>query len=999
MASEGPLSPATGTSEARTGGDAHWSNPGNISAADASVANVVLTGAGDTSHWLVATDFGFSIPATDQIVGIVAEFRMRVAAPSADLDSATLWLGGAATGTEKTANSPLGGSFGYISRGGATDDWDATLTGSDVNSTGFGVALSAVRFSGTPDIECDHVRVTVHHSPAGVELAGSIDIVTAWAGDLQVVQTHELAGSIDIATDWAGTLSVLEIQDLAGSIDIVTDWSGDLQVQGNVPLAGEIDIATDWSGDLSVTREVDLAGDIAIQTSWTGKLIVGSSPITTSLDQEPVYQFRARRFSTLATVGLITDFQSLRYERRLHSLGEFQASILMAPELLDWVNNEGVLEVIRNGETVFVGICDNFNSDDDYDPGTNEGTVRGIDARAVLGWRQVFPPDGSEADEQDGVAAQNAIRHYVENNLTDPTDTSRDIDGELTGVSFLIEAGALGSNVSRSERYSNLLDVAFAIAQAGDIWFEVTLTAGEDYQLAFSAFNDKTAGETDQVLFATRQGTALSLPYNVSRRGYTNAVTVIGERTDTHQTRITVEDLGNGSSNRRESVITGGGVRTSAILTIDDVTQFWTDWSDELTTVGPGPAFNETPVNWTPQWDTSNIDAFIEKTAPPSGTTGGAALSLDDRSNGAGNGRFMLSSDFIGFHEGREVEIACRMRTQDTQSGAMYVVAHGSNIPGTGVRAYLFEANDPANPDWWAYVFAGGTGIPIQLNAPTYAADTWYVLRQGLTSESFRVQVWQGDGGDDPGGWADEVDNRQLEQGWLGPGCLIAAEIGQSTWCDWIGIGLDGAAAPTSMPAQTVTIGSTTYTFTWDMTTANNILPSLDGEVMVERLAAAINGDAGEGTIYGTGTTAHGDVVAVANGHNLRILATGATTADIDLSTALHNGSWDFSVIRLAPLVELANGVLTEGAERIRSYEVAPNPATVPFRTAVDIGDIVTVRNGALNVEDDKLIRAVKVQFSQTGGERFTLELGELPLTLIDIIQQNRQDTDRIGRR
>ena len=81
--------------------------------------------------------------------------------------------------------------------------------------------------------------------------------------------------------------------------------------------------------------------------------------------------------------------------------------------------------------------------------------------------------------------------------------------------------------------------------------------------------------------------------------------------------------------------------------------------------------------------------------------------------------------------------------------------------------------------------------------------------------------------------------------------------------------GVDAAAATgvltfsgTGTAADTVTIAGREYTLVDTLTGADDVLIGGTATITAENLAAAINGDAGEGTLYGTGTLASGDVSA-----------------------------------------------------------------------------------------------------------------------------------------
>jgi hypothetical protein len=65
---------------------------------------------------------------------------------------------------------------------------------------------------------------------------------------------------------------------------------------------------------------------------------------------------------------------------------------------------------------------------------------------------------------------------------------------------------------------------------------------------------------------------------------------------------------------------------------------------------------------------------------------------------------------------------------------------------------------------------------------------------------------------------------------------------------------------------ETVTIGETVYTFKTTLTgAAFEVLIGVSLATALDNLKVAINAGAGEGTVYGTGTTAHPDVTATTN--------------------------------------------------------------------------------------------------------------------------------------
>lgn len=68
-------------------------------------------------------------------------------------------------------------------------------------------------------------------------------------------------------------------------------------------------------------------------------------------------------------------------------------------------------------------------------------------------------------------------------------------------------------------------------------------------------------------------------------------------------------------------------------------------------------------------------------------------------------------------------------------------------------------------------------------------------------------------------------------------------------------------------------IENTTYTFVSVLADANDVLIGVDFDATAANLVAAINGDAGEGTTYGTGTVANSDVTVAYSSPNLTFTA------------------------------------------------------------------------------------------------------------------------------
>lgn len=86
---------------------------------------------------------------------------------------------------------------------------------------------------------------------------------------------------------------------------------------------------------------------------------------------------------------------------------------------------------------------------------------------------------------------------------------------------------------------------------------------------------------------------------------------------------------------------------------------------------------------------------------------------------------------------------------------------------------------------------------------------------------------------------------------------------------------------------ETATVGSVVYTFVAALAVANDVLIGATAQDTLNNLSAAINGGAGEGTLYGTGTVANSDAtsfVSSATQIDISAIAPGAAGNSIAIS-------------------------------------------------------------------------------------------------------------------
>jgi hypothetical protein len=151
--------PASGSSDGDIGGDIPWTNPGNITANDSQYATVSGNAGGIsiTSYPLVGSNFGFSIPSTATIRGVVVTAGVNATPASTSLtEYASIRVGGLDY-YPATSSAPTYGS--------STDLWGASITPADLNSANFQarVRTTSSNSSSAYTLSVDNIEVTVYY--------------------------------------------------------------------------------------------------------------------------------------------------------------------------------------------------------------------------------------------------------------------------------------------------------------------------------------------------------------------------------------------------------------------------------------------------------------------------------------------------------------------------------------------------------------------------------------------------------------------------------------------------------------------------------------------------------------------------------------------------------------------------------------------------------------------------------------------------------------------
>ena len=263
--------------------------------------------------------------------------------------------------------------------------------------------------------------------------------------------------------------------------------------------------------------------------------------------------------------NLVTAFstaESYEYCRKWQDIGEFSLTIPIDTEGIEKIREDMILIVedeYNSDSLVITSIVDNGQ----------KVVLKGYDLKIMLKWRVTLFPD-EEIDKgtygfdvSQGNTGQ-VIQHFIERNLTNPTDSRRKIFGLI--------AENLGGGISNDtymSRMEPLNEVVQKLCKNADIGYDI-VAGGSGYHLVIQEGTDKTNGKSlfGKVVFAdyTMDADCITVETNTADRGNivwavnggdADSATVIAvdnSRTDSNGNVVNPEETE--GFNRREIVTT-----------------------------------------------------------------------------------------------------------------------------------------------------------------------------------------------------------------------------------------------------------------------------------------------------------------------------------------------------------------------------------------------------------------------------------------------------------
>jgi len=388
-ASSGPNNGGNATDDSSIGTIA-WSNPSNALAQNDTYATASLTKTDPISHYLKVTNLGFNISSGATIKGIVMEVDRYASgttggpASKVSDNSIKLVKGGAIGGDEKSTSAswPASDTNYYQSYGSSSDLWGLAWSPADINNSGFGVVISAIKDSSAHDRTAyvDHIRITVYYNSAPV------------ANNQSVSTDEDIAKNITLTASDADndplTYSIVASPShgiLTGTAPNVT-YTPSANYNGSDSFTFKAYDGMDDSNTATVSITVNPVNDAPVATPQSGLSVGSCNTLTvtlngTDVDNDPL----SYKISTLPTHGDLydgtgtggTNITSVPYTVTdvTHKVTYQPNASYSGADSFGFKVNDGALDSAEATISITVSGCDDLDYYDDWEYYCNDGEV------------------------------------------------------------------------------------------------------------------------------------------------------------------------------------------------------------------------------------------------------------------------------------------------------------------------------------------------------------------------------------------------------------------------------------------------------------------------------------------------------------------------------------------------------------------------------------------------------------------------------------------------
>lgn len=143
-----------------------WTNPGNVTAADATNATCTPS-VGDSTDFIKASSFATTIPVGATINGVEVKFKVSASASGHTEDVVKLVVGGSIVGASRATGDSITTTPRELTRGGASDLWSTSISRDQAVASNFGFVYQAVdNDSSTEQERMDAMWIKIYYTEA-----------------------------------------------------------------------------------------------------------------------------------------------------------------------------------------------------------------------------------------------------------------------------------------------------------------------------------------------------------------------------------------------------------------------------------------------------------------------------------------------------------------------------------------------------------------------------------------------------------------------------------------------------------------------------------------------------------------------------------------------------------------------------------------------------------------------------------------------------------------
>jgi len=588
-------------------GSVAWPNPENITAVGSPYATANV-GSGLSTHYLVATNYGFNIPTTATIKGIQVMINRNANQNWTwwGIKDAHLYLVKnnliQTSGSDKASSSIWSTSMATANYGSSSDSWSNSWTPTDINSGNFGVALSVndTNFWGDTAIaSVDYIKISVTYAlPAsgkiyiktnGVEYGNWQTLTTSYADSNPAIYTINPQTGLAWTWDEINALQTgVAFKDATAGARATTIWAVVDYTTTTFNSSGTITSAQYPDANTQAVNWQSLSWHAATNSPTTNVAL----QYATSADGSSWASWTTATASTPIDLTSIIPVQYIRWQANLATANNQQTPVLQ--------DVTACYSIPSNGNWVQDSQSD-FNADTqdpsgNLDTSTNPGAVQ-LSTHVTGSGTTTLRPNangddislskngsgGSNYDRVDEVDSDNTSYVYRSNSAYDRdlyalTDTT--INGTITSVKVYMNV-KVNNNAGNGDNAKTVIKTNSTEYTGSEIQLTTTYTvpAPTVYLKNPNTGNDWTWNEINnlQAGVSLRENgssdsrcTQVWVEINYNTTGYYNSG------------RLESQSFNNGKINKWKSLNWNGNTPAGTSITLDVATSndgtVWSAW-------------------------------------------------------------------------------------------------------------------------------------------------------------------------------------------------------------------------------------------------------------------------------------------------------------------------------------------------------------------------------------------------------------------------------------